>query len=233
MYVVLGSPTVSPPHLPASCLVCGDAAMSTPEAIRKFSLETAKRLGFSVSESLPLLDPIDRSRSQVEIINRLLAMNCVAACAYGFDRNRALQWAMRESANESLTPKELRFLRGDPCDKTQFMLQIEGMWALGWCLNHVSELDFSAECSSSFVQILPDLKHDQASTAFRKSSSLRPLDAIVAQCDLAYCLHSGLVDRGLTAKLKLGIQPFAIIERRRALEWAISDDPWDELSLDT
>ena len=113
------------------------------------------------------------------------------------------------------------------------MEQIEGMWALCWCLGIVPELDFSKPCSNDFVKLLPDLKRNEPGDEFRKKAVLRDPREVVAQCDLAYCLHWGVIHAELSGKRQRAIKSYMIIERRRALEWMVSDDPWDELSLDT
>jgi len=159
-------------------------------------------------------------------------MLCVAASAYGYDRKRSLAWLVREKCLESLTTTETEFLNGSPVS-VHFMHQIEGMWALCWCLRVVPDLNFSQPCRSDFVSLLPDLKKEEAGAAFRKQSSLREPNEIIAKCDLAYCLHWGLVHSQQMRKKKQPIEPYIVIERRRALEWLLSEDNWEDVSLDT
>jgi hypothetical protein len=202
-------------------------------SIRKSSWDIAAKLTFARNDALPLLDDMTISRSPDEIVDRIFGMLCLAASAYGLDRKRALAWLKREGNPEALTLQEREFLGGSQMNPTLFMEQIEGMWALCWCLKIVPDLDFSKPCAAGFAKLLPDLKKDEASAAFREKVCLRYFEEIVAKCDLAYCLHWGLVHQGLSDKQNKTSKAYVIVERRRALEWLFSDENWDAVLLDT
>lgn len=205
-------------------------------AIRKKSLEVACRLGYPVNESLPLLDRGVTCvvRSVDEIVDRLFAMNCAAACAYGFDRSKALAWFQRETKADLRTDAERRFLESKLASPHVFIWQIQGMWALAWSIQIVAEEDFTAPCRNDFVHLFPDLKKDQPSESFRTRANLRATDELVAALDLAYCLHWAVREAELKGRRPRGkIEPLTIAERRRALEWLFVSEPWEELSLDT
>lgn len=51
--------------------------------IRNESIRAAKKLGIGVSPTLPLLDAGLKMRNANEVVSRILAMNAVAAAAYG------------------------------------------------------------------------------------------------------------------------------------------------------
>lgn len=200
---------------------------------RQASWGVASRLGFSANDSLPLLDESIITRSKDEIVNRVFGTLALAASAYGLDRKKALAWLEREGSLAILTSTERDFLGGSQMKPTPFMEQIEGMWALCWSLKVVPDLDFSKPCAGDFVKLLPDLKEDEAGAAFRGKVSIRDSEEVIAKCDLAYCLHWGVVQAGLTGKLKKSIKPYVIVERRRSLEWLLSNESWDEVHLDT
>ena len=202
-------------------------------AIRQASWGIASQLGFAANDALPLLDASTVTRSKDEIVNRIFGMLALAASAYGLDRKKALTWLEREGSLEILTLAEREFLGGSQMNPTPFMEQVEAMWALCWSLKLVPDLDFSKPCSGDFVELLPDLKKDETGTAFRGRTVLRESEEVIARCDLAYCLHWGVVHVGLTGKLKKAIKPFVIVERRRSLEWLLSEEAWDGVPLDT
>jgi hypothetical protein len=202
-------------------------------AIRQASWDIASKLGFAANDGLPLLDASTVTRSKDEIVNRVFGTLSLAASAYGLDRRKALAWLEREGSLEILTSTEREFLGGRQMNPTPFIEQIEGMWALCWSLKVVPDLDFAKPCSGDFVKMLPDLKKDEAGAAYRRNASLRDSEEVVAKCDVAYCLHWAVVHAGLTGKLKKAIKPYVIVERRRALEWLLSDETWDEAPLDT
>src|SRR3954471_22612960 len=72
---------------PAFQWLCGLGEMDL-KLIREQSIQTAKQLGVDVSPTLPLLDAGLEMRGADEAISRLLAMNAVAAIAYGFDKTK-------------------------------------------------------------------------------------------------------------------------------------------------
>ena len=201
--------------------------------IRQASWDVASALGCPTNDALPLLDAISITRSEDEIVDRVFGMLCLAAAAYGLDQKRALEWLKREGRLEILTSEESGFLGDSQMNPAPFMEQIEGMWTLCWSLKLISDLDFSKPCSGDFVKLFPDLKKDESGVAFREKTSLRDSYDVIAKCDLAYCLHWGIVHRGLTGKMQKLIRPYVIVERRRSLEWLLSDESWDEISLDT
>lgn len=84
------------------------------------------------------------------------------------------------------------------------------------------------------MTIFPDLKKEEDSKTFMLKGEIRTLEEIASACDLAYCLHWSLRQAQHEEKPVPGkAAPHVIIERRRALEWLISSEPWDEVSLDT
>jgi hypothetical protein len=53
-------------------------------------------------------------------------------------------------------------------------------------------------------------------------------------CDAAYCLHWGINQAGLDGiEPNPGLSYVVIAERRRALEWILNKENWDEITLDT
>ena len=203
-------------------------------AVRKQSLNIVKRLGYPINERLPILDESVIARTEDNIVDRLIAMLCVAACAYGFDSQKASIWINRESKSDSLTLKERNFLLDKTGNKSSFMLQIEGMWALAWSINAIPSLDFGEPCSQDFVKRLPDLKCDGSASKFRDAARIRDLSEIVSACDTAYCLHWAIRDSQLRNIKRPGkVEEYVIVERRRALEWLLTDEPWEDISLDT
>jgi hypothetical protein len=202
--------------------------------IRKRSLKEADKLGFPVNPALPLLDECIEPKPVEHIVQRLLCLHVIAACAYGFDRGKANDWIKSERLGDSLSPAELDFLRNPANQSDNFKCQIEGMWALAWALGLIPKLDFADECDSNFVFVLPDLKVSQPSSLIRSRIQPRTIDAQVAACDLAYCLHWAIRQAQLVgADIPGKVAPYVIIERRRALEWLLSSAQWDEITLDT
>jgi hypothetical protein len=204
------------------------------EPIRKKSLKIAVRLGFEVNENLPLLDGVAITRTLDESVKRLLCLHTAAACAYGFDRDKAWVWLQQEGAVESLAPSEHRFVTQGLGDPNRFKVRIEGMWAFAWTLGLVPQIDFGKDCDSRFAVLLPNLKASEGSSSLRQRIKFRTSEEVVSAGDLVYCLHWAIRQSQLTNTKSPGrVQPYVIEERRRSLDWLLSGDQWDELSLDT
>lgn len=198
------------------------------------SLRTAEKLGFSTNQALPLLDAVKEAKSIEQVTLRLLCMHISAACAYGFDRSKAKEWIAKERLDGEITPSERQFVDNGLGNASQFQWRIEGMWALAWSLGLVPMLEFSRKCDDNFVSVLPDLKVFQSSEVLRSKIKIRLIDAQLEACDLSYCLHWSIRQAELTNSKSPGVvPPYVIIERRRALEWLVGSQQWDDVTLDT
>ena len=202
--------------------------------IRERSLAIASKAGLSISTTLPLLEEDVRARSQDETVTRLLCLHATAAASYGFDVAKTLDWLRKERLDALLTDTERRFLEQGEGDPKYFQLQVEGMWALAWTLSLVPQFDFWRECDNNFVTILPNLKTGDSGAELRLKSQMRSIDDLVSACDLAYCLHWAVRQAELDGKQPpAGLKPYDLVERRRALEWLLNNECWDDVSLDT
>lgn len=205
-----------------------------PTEIRARSLSVTTKAGLSIPASLPLLDDGLRLRQQDEVVDRLLCLTAVAAAAYGFDKAKAVAWLRQEQLDAKLTDAERRFVERGEGRPQVFQVQVEGMWALGWVVGIVPQLDFWKDSDSRFVTLLPNLKVAQSSSEWRRKEKLRSLDDVTAACDLAYCLHWAVRQAEIEKKQPPAkLKGYVVVERRRALEWLLSDEAWDAVSLDT
>jgi Domain of unknown function (DUF4272) len=204
------------------------------ELIRQKSLTMAKRLIYPVSETLPLLDPPDREKSVNEVVNRSLCIEVALACSVGCARNKAGAWILQEGLSEILSESESKFI----CDSfgypPKFWDKAEALWAFVWSLGIIESLDYTKACSNDLVRMLPELKDQESSVAFRAKVNLRPMAEIIEALDLAYCLHWSVRDAEIRGQKNPGkVKPHVIVERRRALEWIVGSDDWDNVQLDT
>ncbi|MBI3910551.1 MAG: DUF4272 domain-containing protein [Armatimonadetes bacterium] len=207
--------------------------MMDTKVILQKSQQAARQAGFPDPAPLPLLEGDLQPRGLEDVISRCLCLHAVAAVSFGFDRRRALDWLEREELVSQLTPLEAAFIHGRGSAE-RFQVQVEALWALAWALAIVPRLDFGTVCSDDFVEMLPDLKAGAGGGSLRKQARLRPLIELVEALDLAYCLHWGIREAELRRKRAPGrVAPYVVEERRRALEWLLSDQEWDEVQLDT
>jgi len=205
-----------------------------PHAIRERSVQTAKRLGFPINLNLPILEEDLNLRGQAEIVDRALVLHVIVANAYGFDGQSAIAWLEAERLGNALLEPERSALEGKKGQTIGNRILVEALWAICWSLSIVEELDFGQYCSDDLVTLLPDLSVAETSAQFREQVILRPVHEVIESCDLAYLLDWGLIHSRLHGtKLPGKVHPYVIQERRRALEWLLSDVDWYEVSLDT
>ena len=205
-----------------------------PNEIRRKTAGLLSERGIAIPSHLPPLDDDVPVRSLNETIDRMLCLTALGACAYGFDRERARRWLASEGVMSCLTASERAFLEKRQGRAEAFQMQIESLWVLAWSVSLVPSLDMDKPCDDSFVFVMPDLKTDESSQRIRARARQRPMAEILAACDLAYCLHWVIRDREVRGEpAPLEVEPFVIVERRRGLEWLISNDDWDEVNMDT
>ena len=206
------------------------------QEFRRFSQMEASRLGYRVNKRLPLLDVPDDVRTTSEAGRRMLTLYAVVSCSFGFPRQKAESWLVQEQLLDCLTYDEQLFLSNEMegGERARVQWGIEALWALAWALKLHDNLDFSDSCSDDFIKLLPDIKHLEPSETYAERFELRETAEILAKADLAYCLHWAIRDSELEGKSTLGSVPArVVIERRRALDWLLSQEPWDEVTLDT
>jgi hypothetical protein len=205
--------------------------------LRDQSRIQVEALGYSFNPHLPVLDGVEVTRSSDELLNRILILHACIACSFGYPKQQALNWLNQEGLTEYLSGLEFKFLH-DRTEGTQtaFQWQVEAVWALTWAAGYHSKLDFSQPCSDGLVRMLPDLNTNASSRAFRQECALRTCDEIAKMVDLSYCLHWAVREEGLGGsgqKRNDKVQGRVVEERRRALEWLVCDEDWEDVPLDT
>ncbi|RUO31148.1 DUF4272 domain-containing protein [Aliidiomarina soli] len=203
--------------------------------IRQSSQRVAKALGYPTNPNLPLLEPVERLRPIDALVNRTLCLHASVACSYGFQKDRAVEWLKQEGIYGYLAGSEVRYLQGkSDGNKPLFQWQVESLWVMTWITSFHDNLDFSDSCSDGLSSLLPDLKEGAPSIEFKEAAAARKVEEVVASLDLAYCLHWAIRDAELAGRPMPGkVPPLVIRERRRALEWVVSNEDWDDIVLDT
>lgn len=201
---------------------------------REWSLCEAKRLGFATNQRLPLLDTNMQMRSLEAIVDRSLTLNVVVSTSFGFSTASAQAWLALEDLHWSTSAIERAVLDGRSDQLHELQDQVEALNAFAWALGFVAEMPFDRESPDNLVKVFPDLKTSAPSSAYRETARLRPVSEVYAALDLAYCLHWAVVDARLNGRTcPRSDDAYIVVERRRALEWMMSDVEWDDVALDT
>lgn len=195
-------------------------------------MSTLASLGLAVPAQLPPLDPSDL-RDEGETLKRLGCLHACSASAFGFSRVKSLAWIEAQSLTSFLEEEEASFLRGQESGN-RFAYQVEGIFALCWALGIEESIDWFDAVDKAFVHRLPNLKLGEPLQSLCASARMRDTVEITQAADLGYCLHWALRDASLAGERKdFPIEPYVIIERRRALEWLTGPYRWYDITLDT
>lgn len=202
--------------------------------IRDKSIQNATAMGYELDSSLPLLDQGLSIRGKNEIIDRSLTLFATVAGSYGFAKTDAINWLKQEKLDSVLSPSESVFLTAADNQKTYYQKQVEALNAFAWVLGYVKEMEFDQVCANNLIALYPDIMNKASASEFSVKSNLRSVEEIVEKCDLAYCIHWAITDAQLSnSRLPGNIGAHVIIERRRVLDWILSNQDWEEVSLDT
>ena len=137
---------------------------------------------------------------------------------------------------EFLNSKEKRIIDGSYTKQDVIDLDwaYEAYWMLCWCLGLVDDIkDASNICDCekaiSFVMDSDSLKE------FKSKCNLRSISQILDMYDLYYRYNWAINNKQVDASTLVGnLNPSIVIERRRALEWIVSDkEDWYDISFNT
>jgi hypothetical protein len=203
-----------------------------PRTIRNKSLKEASRLGYITNDALPLLERPDFLRPMDSVRRRMLATYGVLVALVALPRREVLMWVSKEHLNDELTRKEKQFFdRGTHAD--QLKVEIESLWTLAWCTGLV-DMDFGKPSRDEVASYFPNIAKGEPSANYLKELRLRELSEIQQACDVAYCIHWAIRQAHIEGQMSGGrLPPAYVVERRRALEWMLHDESWDDISLDT
>ena len=201
------------------------------------SLDILISQGYQVAPSLPFLGDCEIRRDSDSIVGRLLSLHAVVALSFGWDQRKIAirTWLKNEQLTHYLSPLESKFVFNDGGLAGSMQWRVEALFALAWAsgLTQVSILD---PLPGNFVTLFPSISKSESTTEFRERVSTRSTDDILRELDLLYCLASaktdlhihGQIDQGNSTPTLLSVQ-----QRRHSLEWILSEDEWEEVSLDT
>jgi hypothetical protein len=204
------------------------AASATRERSRKVS----QSLGLPFNERLPELESSLRLRDKSSIATRALALQVAVACSYGYASSEGVEWLKIHHLASSLSETERVFLEDTREDKLRFQPQVECLFAFAWVLGLTSPFDWRAPPPENLVSMYPHLKTKELPQRFLDSIKLRSETEVLAAVDAAYCVHWGCRQLLLDGRSP-PVQVAAVENRRRALEWSVGTENWDDLSLDS
>lgn len=195
------------------------------------------KLGIAVPTHLPDLECV-RLRQSTEVAERALCLFMLASIADSeVNAERVRDWCHSNEMLHFFDDHEKPYLeRGCRLKKREainLLWLIEALFTLLWAGQVVEEAPFPpSKCDvAEFPNIFPP-KMATLEAFLTATFNVRPLQEILVQAETYYCLDWALVEQDAKLRRK-GINRSIVVERRRALEWLISDKGWYEISLDT
>lgn len=225
---------------------------------RKRSNEKIKEYGIACFEDLPTIP--DSNEVEVkdidDICKRAIACLFTTQLATDILENQnsneddfATQYNMSKRLYEKLIekfksedavlPKE-RILFTNKYNKniaTDIFWTYESYWSLVWALGLIDDDEMEMPDSGCDLKTAMELVASCRSyEEFRAKCSLRDTDEILDMLDLYYRYHWACEEKKVgDPKTNIGtLDPFVVLERRRGLEWLISDEnDWNNIQMDT
>ncbi|MDO9410428.1 DUF4272 domain-containing protein [Patulibacter sp.] len=217
-----------------------------PRQVRRGSLATLAHVGLTPSATgLPVVADAyaGRRRDADAAVDRVRALMAVLHAVHGAPAADVAGSLKSRGLVPWSTPQERTFLdlqgtreEGDrelAAHRAWIGRRVEGLHALGWALGMLDDLEptgFSAVHPSAFAAVGP------AEPAGAPTELLlRPQAELLARLDLLSCAHYAVQEhelRGASSPLPRDVIPGAIAERKRALEWLLGQDGWDDIEVD-
>ena len=204
------------------------------KAVKSKSEKIILEAGGSISDSLPDLD-YSSIRPREAIVSRALILNALLQIAFNNPTEFVETWLEDKELLERLTPWESSVLARNNHELSEEEINrlfsyMESLWALLWVGSMVDDLCFEFPVGESCSSLCPNLKiHEDGSKLWNKMK-LRDFDEVFAMLDLYYRLHWSARDAESNDYDSV-VDADIVIERRRALEWALSGCGWDEVEL--
>ena len=219
----------------------------TPAERREFSNKRIKSMGIACHESLPMIESSKdvKLKSLDEICKRAIAalISTQIACDINNDNyeeslkffsNKLEQF---EGVKECLNEKEKRLFDGTYSrqDAIDVDWEYETYWALVWALGLIDDDISNASNICDCPRAITLVSKTRNLEEFKRKCSLRNIEEILDMLDLYYRYHWATTEKRINADTPIGnLNPSVVVERRRGLEWLISnEEDWYDISLDT
>lgn len=105
------------------------------------------------------------------------------------------------------------------------------VWALGLIEDDISNASGTCDCNKA-ISLVSNAKGYED---FKSKCHMRSIEEILDMLDLYFRYHWATIEKRINPDTPIGnLNSSVVVERRRGLEWLISDkDDWYEISLDT
>lgn len=213
---------------------------------REESNKKIKERGIAYLETLPVIEESNqvKLKSLDDICKRAIA--CLLSIQLSFsisqnknyNRSKELYTKLLKHFNvqNNLLPKEKKIFEGNyqKQDVIDVIWTYETYWALVWALGLIADIEYPYDiCDAEKAVKL--LTNTQNYSQFKNKCHLRDIEEILDMLDLYYRYNWAITEKSIREETEVGkLDPDVVIERRRGLEWLISEEnDWNNISLDT
>ena len=138
------------------------------------------------------------------------------------------------NVEDCLNSKEKRIINGTYSNQDAIDMDwaYEAYWAVCWCLNLVNDIKNGGEicdCDKAISFVMDSVSFKD----FKSKCKLRDIDEILDMKDLYYRYNWAINNKHVDSNTTIGnLEPSIVIERRRGLEWVLSDvSDWYDIKL--
>ena len=220
----------------------------TPEVRRSKSNDYIKELGIACYDNLPVIESSSNAKLKDldTICKRAIAslLSIQVACDIeqnnNYEESKTVMSKLLKVFNveSELLKSEKKLFNNNYTEKDikNVIWTYECYWSLIWALGLIDTNEMImpndiCDCQKA-ITIVGDCKNYED---FKRKTKLRNIEEILDMLDLYYRYHWACVEKKLKPETNIGtLDPEVVWERRRGLEWLISNiDDWNEISLDT
>ena len=212
---------------------------------RERSVQVCTSKGIKTNVGLPLLPAESKTavRDMDTVCRRAVASLIVIQITFErIDNNKEnidflIGELKRYGVENDLLPAEQRVVDGSCSQQDLINVQweYECYWSLVWALGLIDDITDASGCCDC-EKAIKLVSECESLDEFTKKCSMRSTAEILDMTDLYYCYHWATVEKRIRPETAAGdLDEEVVMERRRGLEWLISDeeDDWAEISLDT
>jgi len=212
---------------------------------REKSNKKIKSMGIACFEQLPMIEESSQVRLKDidDICKRAVAclISTQVACDIANDNYEEAKIFFTEmlekyEVSNYLNSKEKKLFDGTYTqqDAIDIDWEYEAYWSLVWALGLIDDISDGGNICDCRLAIDLVIESDSYKD-FKNKCKLRNIEEILDMLDLYFRYHWACVEKRLRPETPIGnLNPSVVAERRRGLEWLISDeDDWFDISLDT
>jgi hypothetical protein len=206
-----------------------------PEVVRAGAVAELAPWGIVPPDHLPRRSAGGQARPVGDVVGRAQALHGVLDIIHGAPVDATYAAVAAAGADRWISDAERAYLAGlvggTPDVDAEYRLgwRAEGLYALVWMLRVAPELPLTRALDLRPEYFRPV---DASLGPAPPGLALRPAAEIATKPDVLFCAHWALREQVLE-DWPADLEPEAISERRRALEWfLVPDSEWDDVRLD-